>query len=102
ILGGGCAYALLIPVSWGDGVTGAFDVFRKGDTFSLTDYRRTEFFGGREDYQGALCGVFVSVDAVCDALADLVGAKPTPAIPARYQQPLSGRRVTKVPAGPAP
>jgi len=78
ILGGGCAYALVIPISWGDGATGAFDVFRKGDTLSLTDYRRTEFFGGREDYQGTLCGVFVSVDAVCDVLADLVGAKRTP------------------------
>jgi len=78
ILGDGCAYALVIPISWGDGATGAFDVFRKGDTLSLTDYRRTEFFGGREDYQGTLCGVFVSVDAVCDVLADLVGATPTP------------------------
>lgn len=79
MLGGGCGYALLIPISWGDGATGAFDVFRKGDTLSLTDYRRTEFFGGSEDYQGTLCGVFVSVEALCNALADLVGAKPTPA-----------------------
>ena len=79
VLGGGCAYALLIPISWGDGATGAFDVFRKGDTLSLTDYRRTEFFAGREDYQGTLCGVFVSVDALCDALIDLVGTKRMPA-----------------------
>jgi hypothetical protein len=79
VLGGGCAYALLIPGSWGNGATGAFDIFRRGNTLSLPDYRRQEFFGGREDYQGALCGVFVSVDAVCDALADLVGTKRTPA-----------------------
>jgi hypothetical protein len=74
-LGEDCAYALLIPDSWGDGATGAFDIFRKGGTLSLTDYRRTEFFGGSEDYQGSLCGVFASVEAVCDALADLVGTK---------------------------
>jgi hypothetical protein len=77
-LGESCAYALLVPDSWGDGVTGAFDVFRRGNTFSLTDYRRTEFFGGSEDYRGTSCGAFVSVEAVCDALADLVGTKHPP------------------------
>jgi hypothetical protein len=74
-LGEDCAYALLIPDSWGDGATGAFDIFRKGDALSLTDYRRTEFFGGSDDYQGSLCGVFASVEALCDALVDLVGTK---------------------------
>lgn len=78
-LGENCAYALLVPGAWGDGATGAFDVFRRGDTLSLTDYRKTEFFGGREDYQGTCCGVFVSVEAVCDALADLIGTKRVPA-----------------------
>jgi hypothetical protein len=78
-LGGDCAYALLIPGCWGDGVTGAFDIFRKGDTLALTDYRRTEFFGGSEDYQGTFCGLFVSPEAVCDALADLLGTKRTAA-----------------------
>ncbi len=77
-LGENCAYALLVPSAWGDGATGAFDVFRRGDTLSLTDYRKTEFFGGCEDYQGTSCGMFVSVEAVCDALADLVGTKRTP------------------------
>ena len=79
VLGEGCAYALLIPVSWGDGATGAFDVFRRGDTLTLTDYRRTEFFGGYEDYLGTLCGVFISVEAMCNALVELVGEKRTPA-----------------------
>jgi hypothetical protein len=78
-LGENCAYALLVPGAWGDGATGAFDVFRRGDTLSLTDYRKTEFFGGCEDYQGTSCGVFVSVEAVCDALADLVGTNRAPA-----------------------
>ena len=77
-LGENCAYALLVPMAWGDGATGAFDVFRRGGTLSLTDYRKTEFFGGREDYQGTSCGAFVSVEAVCDALADLVGMKRPP------------------------
>jgi hypothetical protein len=77
-LGENCAYALLVPSAWGDGATGAFDVFRRGDTLSLTDYRKTEFFGGCEDYQGTSCGVFVNVEAVCDALADLVGTKRSP------------------------
>jgi hypothetical protein len=48
-----------------------------GKTLSLTDYRKTDFFGGREDYQGTSCGAFVSVEAVCEALADLVGTKRT-------------------------
>jgi hypothetical protein len=78
-LGENCAYALLVPGAWGDGATGAFDVFRRGDTLSLTDYRKTEFFGGCEDYQGTSCGVFVSVEALCDALADLIGTKRVPA-----------------------
>jgi len=77
-LGENCAYALLVPGAWGDGATVAFDVFRRGKTLSLTDYRKTEFFGGCEDYQGTSCGAFVSVQAVCDALADLVGTKRTP------------------------
>jgi hypothetical protein len=62
-LGDDRAYALLIPGSWGDGATGAFDIFRKGNTLSLTDYRKTEFFGGCEGYQGTPRGVFVSVEA---------------------------------------
>jgi hypothetical protein len=78
-LGDDSTYALLVPGCWGDGSQGAFDVCRYVGALRLTDYRRTEFFGGCEDYQGTLCGVFVSVEAVCDALADLVGTKRTPA-----------------------
>jgi hypothetical protein len=68
-LGEDCAYALLIPDSWGDGATGAFDIFRKGDALSLTDYRRTEFFGGSEDYQGSFCGVFGSARSECQRIS---------------------------------
>jgi hypothetical protein len=75
MLGAGCAYALLIPSGWGDGESAAFDIFRKGEALTLIDYRRTEFFGGREHHEGTHCGAFLSVDALCDALADLVGVK---------------------------
>lgn len=78
-MGENCAYALLVPVPGGTGRPGAFDVFRRGNTLSLTDYRKTEFFGGCEDYQGISCGVFVSIEAVCEALADLIGTKRVPA-----------------------
>jgi len=85
-LGADCAYALLIPKCWGDGSQGAFDICRRAGALILTDYRKTEFFGGCEDHQGTVCGTFGSVEAVCDALTSLLGTNRSKADHLRWRQ----------------